>query len=141
MPAALSMLHTALLSVLHIFFDNFHSEFKVQEQVGRLETRDVDENAEIFQFDIPAVYQLQPTWISRYKHIHTHTQTISGLQGTELSTLSLATTVTPFLASCSTERRRSATSPFLRTSAPACLSGTKSGATGSKRHFPRGTSS
>lgn len=63
---ALSMLHTALLSVLHIFFDNFHSEFRVQERVGKLEMRDVDENAEIFQFDIPAVYQLQPTWISSY---------------------------------------------------------------------------
>lgn len=70
------MLHTALLSVLHIFFDNFHSEFRVQERLGKLEMRDVDKNAEIFQFDIPAVYQLQPTWISRYKlHMFTHVQT------------------------------------------------------------------
>lgn len=61
------MLHTALLSLLHIFFDNFHSEFSVQQPVGTLETRDVDQNAEIFQFDVPAVYQLQPTWISRYQ--------------------------------------------------------------------------
>lgn len=69
------MLHTALLSVLHVFFDNFHSEFSVQEQVGILETRDVDENDDIFLFDIPAVYQLQPTWISRCSHVHTHTCT------------------------------------------------------------------
>lgn len=69
------MLHTALLSVLRIFFDNFHSEFSVQEQAGNLEKRDVDENAEIFQFDIPAVYQLQPTWISRYEHVNAHSNT------------------------------------------------------------------
>lgn len=141
-PAALSMLHTALLSVLRIFFDNFHSEFRVQERAGNLETRDVDENAEIFQFDIPAVYQLQPTWISRYEHVNahsnTHTHSLS-LGWTKISTISLATTASPFPVSCSTERRRSVTLPLPRTSAPACLSETRSGATGSKRHFPRGT--
>lgn len=76
LSAALSTLHMALLYVLHIFFDNFHSEFRVQEQASKLEMRDVDENAGILQFDIAAVYQLQPTWITRYKlHMLTHAHT------------------------------------------------------------------
>lgn len=64
-PLAMMMLHRALLNVLQIFFDNFQTEFRVQEITGKPGARDVDENADIFQFDISALYQLQPTWISR----------------------------------------------------------------------------
>lgn len=106
LSVGLSMLHTALLSVLHIFFDNFHSEFRVQERADKLEMRDVDENAGILQFDIATVYQLQPTWITRYKlHMLTHTHR-PGMNLTLLA-VSSAMTASPFPASCCMERRRS----------------------------------
>lgn len=63
---AMMMLHGALLNVLQIFFDNFQKEFRVQEIISKPGARDVDENTGIFEFDISALYQLQPTWISRW---------------------------------------------------------------------------
>lgn len=70
---AMMMVHGALLNVLQIFFDNFQTEFRVQEISGKPGVRDVDENTDIFQFDISALYQLQPTWISRCRRIRRDT--------------------------------------------------------------------
>ncbi|XP_034390008.1 phosphatidylinositol 4-phosphate 3-kinase C2 domain-containing subunit gamma isoform X3 [Cyclopterus lumpus] len=60
---AMSVLHGALLKVLHIFFDNFQSDFRVQEVASNLQTVDVEGHTEILQFDISALYQLEPNWL------------------------------------------------------------------------------
>lgn len=73
---AMLMLHKALLKVLRIFFDNFQSNFRGQEATSEPQTRDVEENAEIFQFQIAALYQLQVAWLNKcvcmYSYRHTH---------------------------------------------------------------------
>ncbi len=63
---AIIMLHGALLKVLQIFFDNFQSDFRGQEVTGNPQFPDVEENTEILQFNVAALYQLQPTWITKY---------------------------------------------------------------------------
>lgn len=60
------VLHSALLKLLQAFFDNFQSDFRVQEATEKRQIRDVEENAGVFQFDISALYQLQTSWTSRY---------------------------------------------------------------------------
>lgn len=62
------VLHSALLKVLQAFFDNFHSDYRVQEAPEKRQIRDVEENADVFQLNISALYQLQSSWISRYVH-------------------------------------------------------------------------
>lgn len=61
------MLHGALLKVLQILFDNFQSDYRVQELTGTMETRDVEENTDIFQFNISSLYQLQAAWTNKYE--------------------------------------------------------------------------
>ncbi|XP_070686958.1 phosphatidylinositol 3-kinase C2 domain-containing subunit gamma [Pempheris klunzingeri] len=65
---AMIMLHKALLNVLQIFFDNFHSDFRGQEITTSPQIHDVEDNTEIFQFNIAALYQLQPTWMTTYEY-------------------------------------------------------------------------
>lgn len=65
--AAVIMLHGAVLKVLQIFFDNFHSDFRGQEVTGMPQILDVEKNSEIFQFNIAAFYQLQLPWLSNYE--------------------------------------------------------------------------
>lgn len=65
-PAAMVLLHSALLKVLQAFFDNFQSDYRVQEAPEKPQTRDVEENADVFQLNISALYQLQSSWTSRY---------------------------------------------------------------------------
>ncbi|XP_028287634.1 phosphatidylinositol 4-phosphate 3-kinase C2 domain-containing subunit gamma isoform X2 [Parambassis ranga] len=65
--AAVVMLHGALHKVLQIFFDNFQSDFRGQKQTGYPQIRDVDENQEIFQFNVAALYKLQPIWLTTYE--------------------------------------------------------------------------
>ncbi|XP_041794780.1 phosphatidylinositol 4-phosphate 3-kinase C2 domain-containing subunit gamma [Chelmon rostratus] len=64
---AMILLHRALLKVLQIFFDNFQSDFRAQEVTSKPQTRDVEDNAEIFQFNISALYQLQLAWLNSYE--------------------------------------------------------------------------
>lgn len=71
---AMIMLHGALLKVLQIFFDNFQSDFRGQEVTGNPQTHDAEENTEIFQFNIAALYQLQLPWMTKYVRIYSRTQ-------------------------------------------------------------------
>ncbi|XP_042352167.1 phosphatidylinositol 4-phosphate 3-kinase C2 domain-containing subunit gamma isoform X2 [Plectropomus leopardus] len=64
---AMIMLHKALLKVLQIFFDNFHSDFRAQGMTSNMEILDILDNTEIIQFNISALYQLQPTWLTIYE--------------------------------------------------------------------------
>lgn len=64
-PAAMVVLHSALLKLLQAFFDNFQSDYRVQEATEKRQSRDVEENADVFQFNISALYQLQAGWTSR----------------------------------------------------------------------------
>lgn len=66
------MLHGALLKVLHIFFDNFLSDFRGQEVTSDLQTVDVEGHTEILRFDISALYQLQRNWLTKYVCIYTY---------------------------------------------------------------------
>ncbi|XP_073328066.1 phosphatidylinositol 3-kinase C2 domain-containing subunit gamma [Pagrus major] len=64
---AMIMLHKELHKVLQVFFDNFHSDFRGQEFTNKLQILDVENNAEILQFNIAALYQLQPAWMINYE--------------------------------------------------------------------------
>ncbi|KAM9854596.1 phosphatidylinositol 3-kinase C2 domain-containing subunit gamma isoform 1-T2 [Aulostomus maculatus] len=65
--SALIMLHQSLLKVMQTFFDNFHSDFRVQEVTGNLRACDVDQNNEILQFTVATLYKLQPNWMTTYE--------------------------------------------------------------------------
>lgn len=84
---AMIMLHSALRKVLQICFDNFQSDFITSQDISsKPQTHDVEQNTEIFQFNIAALYQLQVTWMNKYvcissyrqiqidKHVHTETK-------------------------------------------------------------------
>lgn len=62
------LLHAALLKVLQAFFDNFQSDYRVEKAREKRAIRDVEENADVFQLNIFALYQLQSSWTSRYVH-------------------------------------------------------------------------
>ncbi|XP_067358027.1 phosphatidylinositol 3-kinase C2 domain-containing subunit gamma isoform X2 [Channa argus] len=65
--SALIMLNRELLKVLQIYSDNFQSDFRAQEVACNLQTRLIDDNQEILQFNISALYKLQFTWVSIYE--------------------------------------------------------------------------
>ncbi|XP_019116415.2 phosphatidylinositol 4-phosphate 3-kinase C2 domain-containing subunit gamma [Larimichthys crocea] len=64
---AMLMLHKALLKVLQMFFDNFHSDFRCQELTSNPQIHDTDHYTEILQFNIAALYQLQLNWMTNYE--------------------------------------------------------------------------
>lgn len=68
------MLHKALLKVLQMFFDNFHSDFRCQELTSNPQIHDTDHYTEILQFNIAALYQLQLNWMTKYVCIYSRRQ-------------------------------------------------------------------
>lgn len=66
---AVSTLHGELLKVLQIFFDNFQSDFRAQEVTRDLRAADVEDNTDICQFHIAALYKLQLSWLTMYVRI------------------------------------------------------------------------
>ncbi|XP_056244191.1 phosphatidylinositol 3-kinase C2 domain-containing subunit gamma isoform X1 [Seriola aureovittata] len=66
--SAIIMLHGALLKVLQIFFDNFQSDFRGQEVTCNPQTHDVEDNTEICQFNVAALYNLQLSWLTVYEY-------------------------------------------------------------------------
>ncbi|KAJ8391104.1 hypothetical protein AAFF_G00097250 [Aldrovandia affinis] len=65
---AVVMLHQALCKLLHIFFDNFNSDFRGQEVYQCPPTADVNQNLEILQVDLAALYKLPISWLSSYDY-------------------------------------------------------------------------
>ncbi|XP_039987887.1 phosphatidylinositol 4-phosphate 3-kinase C2 domain-containing subunit gamma isoform X2 [Xiphias gladius] len=65
---AVSTLHGELLKVLQIFFDNFQSDFRAQEVTRDLRAADVEDNTDICQFHIAALYKLQLSWLTIYEY-------------------------------------------------------------------------
>uniref|UniRef100_UPI003AAED8B4 phosphatidylinositol 3-kinase C2 domain-containing subunit gamma isoform X2 n=1 Tax=Centroberyx gerrardi TaxID=166262 RepID=UPI003AAED8B4 len=65
---AMAMLHQALIKLLQVFFGNFQSDFRGQEVFHNPQTRDVEHNYDIVQFNIAALYKLQPSWISNFDY-------------------------------------------------------------------------
>lgn len=69
------LLHSALLKVLQAFFDNFQSDYSLQEVTEKRQVRDVEENADVFQLNVSALYQLHSSWTSRFaQHVHRQRQ-------------------------------------------------------------------
>ncbi|KAF0040704.1 hypothetical protein F2P81_006602 [Scophthalmus maximus] len=66
--SAVIMLRGALLKVLQTFFDNFQSGFRGQEVAANLQTRDVEYNNEICQFNTAALYKLPLAWLDTYEY-------------------------------------------------------------------------
>ncbi|XP_042268176.1 phosphatidylinositol 4-phosphate 3-kinase C2 domain-containing subunit gamma [Thunnus maccoyii] len=80
---AMIMLNKALLKLLQIYFDNFHSDFRGQEVISNLQTCNVEINQEILQFNIAALYKLQSTWMTTYECFSISCELTYG--GTEIS--------------------------------------------------------
>ncbi|XP_077452589.1 phosphatidylinositol 3-kinase C2 domain-containing subunit gamma isoform X1 [Stigmatopora argus] len=64
--SALEVLNMSLLKVLQSFFDNFLSNFRTEDVAIQPETRDVESNSELLQFNVAALYKLQPYWVTTY---------------------------------------------------------------------------
>lgn len=64
------MLHKAIQKVLLDLFDNFQSDFRALGFEYNHQVRDIEQNNDILQFSIAALYQLHPSWkkyVSVYK--------------------------------------------------------------------------
>nr|XP_040019547.1 phosphatidylinositol 4-phosphate 3-kinase C2 domain-containing subunit gamma isoform X2 [Gasterosteus aculeatus aculeatus] len=64
---AMIVLHKELLRLLQVFFNNFQSDVRCQEETNSMQILDVEDNSEILQFNICALYQLQSTWLMNYE--------------------------------------------------------------------------
>ncbi|XP_063052825.1 phosphatidylinositol 3-kinase C2 domain-containing subunit gamma [Engraulis encrasicolus] len=60
----LVILHQALEKLLYVFFDNFHSDFRVQEASHSLPQADVSTNTATLKFNLAALYKLEHTWLT-----------------------------------------------------------------------------
>ncbi|XP_078113391.1 phosphatidylinositol 3-kinase C2 domain-containing subunit gamma [Sander vitreus] len=93
---AMLMLHRALLKVLQIFFDNFQSDFRGQELTSNVQILDVDDNTEILQFKVSALYQLQPTWLNNYECFSVSCELTYG--GTKISDTGISENISTVLS-------------------------------------------
>lgn len=59
---AILMLHKAIQKVLLDLFDNFQSDFRALGFEYNHQVRDIEQNNDILQFSIAALYQLHPSW-------------------------------------------------------------------------------
>ncbi|KAL2093959.1 hypothetical protein ACEWY4_011271 [Coilia grayii] len=60
----LVILHQALEKLLYIFFDNFHSDFRVQDANHNLPSADVSTNTDTLTFSLAALYKLESSWLT-----------------------------------------------------------------------------
>ncbi|XP_012694530.2 phosphatidylinositol 4-phosphate 3-kinase C2 domain-containing subunit gamma isoform X2 [Clupea harengus] len=60
----LVILHQALEKLLYIFYDNFHSNFRVQGANHILPEADVSLNTDTLKFKLAALYELEPNWLT-----------------------------------------------------------------------------
>lgn len=60
------MLHQALVKLLCMFFDNFNSDVRIQEICPSPPAADVNQQMDILQVDLVALYKLQISWLNRY---------------------------------------------------------------------------
>ncbi|KAF7663980.1 hypothetical protein LDENG_00192830 [Lucifuga dentata] len=65
---AMVKLHQELIKVLQVFFDNFHSDFRGPEVCCPRQTNNVEQNNEILQFNIAALYKLQSSWVLSFEY-------------------------------------------------------------------------
>ncbi|XP_030641435.1 phosphatidylinositol 4-phosphate 3-kinase C2 domain-containing subunit gamma [Chanos chanos] len=65
---ALVVLHHTLGKLLHVFFDNFYSDFGVQEVHQSPPVADVDQNKNTLRLNLAALYKLQPSWLNSFDH-------------------------------------------------------------------------
>ncbi|XP_074488623.1 phosphatidylinositol 3-kinase C2 domain-containing subunit gamma [Sebastes fasciatus] len=77
--SAMLMLNKALLKVLQIFYANFQSDFRGQEVTRDLQVLDVENNSEILQFNISALYQLPLDWMNNYESFSVSCELTYGL--------------------------------------------------------------
>ncbi|XP_057693304.1 phosphatidylinositol 3-kinase C2 domain-containing subunit gamma isoform X2 [Corythoichthys intestinalis] len=64
--SALQVLHKSLLNVMQSFFENFLSNFRTEDVASQPEIRDVENNSELLQFNVAALYKLQPYWVTTF---------------------------------------------------------------------------
>ncbi|XP_054632395.1 phosphatidylinositol 3-kinase C2 domain-containing subunit gamma isoform X3 [Dunckerocampus dactyliophorus] len=64
--SAMTALHKALIAVMQSFFDNIPSNFRPAVVTNNVLTRDVENNSAILQFNVTALYKLQPSWMTIY---------------------------------------------------------------------------
>lgn len=64
------MLHQALQKLLQIFFDNFQSDFRSQQETSNSQIYDVEQNRDILQFKVASLYKLPPIWVNMYVCIY-----------------------------------------------------------------------
>ncbi|KAJ8002600.1 hypothetical protein DPEC_G00160580 [Dallia pectoralis] len=65
---ALLMLHQALGKLLHAFFDSFSYDYRNQYVFHSLPVHDVNQNNDILQLKVTALYGLQPNWLYSFDY-------------------------------------------------------------------------
>ncbi|XP_061772660.1 phosphatidylinositol 3-kinase C2 domain-containing subunit gamma-like isoform X1 [Nerophis ophidion] len=63
---AMKALRSALIAVMQSFLENILSNFRPEEVPKTPPTRDVENNSALLQFNVTALYKLQPSWMTIY---------------------------------------------------------------------------
>ncbi|KAL6106530.1 pik3c2g [Pungitius sinensis] len=96
---AMLVLHKAVQRLLQIFFNNFPSDMRCQEETNNMQILDIDNNVEIFQFKICALYQLQPTWLINYECFSVSCDLTHGGQRTKICDTGISENISTALSS------------------------------------------